>query len=135
VTPSGTPAPPQPPPRPPTPQELYILAPEPPPIPPIAPPSTITAKLIGEITRIYTEEQKWDGGNSSFDQKLTIFHDIRQRVDLPEEAIMKAFPTMLKGLALDYFYNNEMSKQPFDYVYIHLRGFFEGPGYQRRNLD
>jgi len=81
------------------------------------------------------DEQKWDGGNSSFDQKLTIFYDICERVELPKEAIMKAFPTMLKGLALDYFYNNHMSKDSFDYVSTHLRGFFEGPGYQRRNLD
>jgi hypothetical protein len=110
VTPLGTPAPPQPPPQPPIPQELYILAPEPPLIPLIAPLSTIIVKLIREITRIYIEEQKWDSGNSSFDQKLTIFHDIRQYIDLPEEAIIKAFPTILKGLALDYFYNNEMSK-------------------------
>jgi hypothetical protein len=48
---------------------------------------------------------------------------------------MKAFPTILKGLALDYFYNNHMSKDSFNYVSTHLRGFFEGPGYQRRNLD
>jgi len=42
---------------------------------------------------------------------------------------MKAFPTILKGLALDYFYNNYISKDLFNYVSIYLRGFFEGPGY------
>ena len=75
------------------------------------------------------DEQKWDGGNSSFDQKLTIFYDICERVELPKEAIMKAFPIMLKGLALDYFYNNHMSKDSFDYVSTYLHGFFKGPGY------
>jgi hypothetical protein len=131
-SPSGTPIPPPPPPPPQLPSEPFILAPEP---LQIAPPPASRAKLIGEIARIYTDEQKWDGGNGSFDQKLTIFYDICERVELPKEAIMKAFPTMLKGLALDYFYNNNMSKESFNYVSTHLRGFFEGPGYQRRNLD
>jgi len=36
---------------------------------------------------------------------------------------------MLKGLALDYFYNNQMSKDSFNYVTTHLRGFFKGPRY------
>jgi len=81
------------------------------------------------------DELKWDGGNSSFNQKLTIFYDIYKRVELPKEAIIKAFPTILKGLVLDYFYNNQMSKDSFDYVTTHLYSFFKGPGYQRWNLD
>jgi hypothetical protein len=42
---------------------------------------------------------------------------------------MKAFPTILKGLVLDYLYNNNISKELFNYVSIYLRGFFKGPGY------
>lgn len=46
---------------------------------------------------------KYSGENDSLTFKLTIFHDICARADVPYEATMKAFPTMLKGLALDYY--------------------------------
>jgi hypothetical protein len=85
--------------------------------------------LIGEITRIYIDKQKWDSGNSSFNQKLTIFYNIYEYIEFPKEAIIKAFPTILKGLALDYFYNNNMSKELFNYISTHLHSFFKGPGY------
>ena len=42
---------------------------------------------------------------------------------------------MLKGLALDHFYTNQLSRLPFDKACEHLRNFFEGPGFQRKNLD
>jgi hypothetical protein len=94
-----------------------------------------SAKLISEVAKIYTNEQRYDGSNGSFDYKLTIFLDICQRVDLPKEALMRAFPTMLKGLAQDHFYNNQLSNRTFDETCTNLRNFFEGPGYHRRNLD
>ena len=75
------------------------------------------------------DEQKWDSGNSSFDQKLTIFYDIYEYVELLKEAIIKAFPTILKGLVLDYFYNNNISKESFNYISIYLCSFFKGPRY------
>ena len=65
-----------------------------------------SSKLILEVAKIYTEEQKYDGVNGSFDLKLAIFLDICQRVDLPASCLLRAFPTMLKGLALDHFYSN-----------------------------
>jgi hypothetical protein len=42
---------------------------------------------------------------------------------------------MLKGLAQDHFYNNQLSKRSFDDVCTNLCNFFKGPGYYRRNLD
>jgi hypothetical protein len=82
-----------------------------PPLPPLPPPldlphpkdpqsipTIIAGKLIGEIAKIYYKVQKYNGTNSSFDYKLTIFLDICQRIELPEEALVRAFPTILKGL-------------------------------------
>ena len=43
--------------------------------------ATIAAKLIGEIAKIVTNDQKYDGTNGSFNQKQTIFHDICRRVE------------------------------------------------------
>jgi hypothetical protein len=65
--------------------------------------------MISEVAKIYTEEQKYNGINSSFDLKLAIFLDICHRVDLPTDCLLRAFPIMLKGLALDHFYNNQLS--------------------------
>jgi hypothetical protein len=48
---------------------------------------------------------------------------------------MRAFPTMLKGLALDHFYNALLSQCTYQEACDNIRGFFEGPGYYRRNLD
>ena len=60
---------------------------------------------MAEVAKIYIEEQKYNGVNSSFNHKLAIFLDICKRVELPEDALLRAFPTMLKGLALDRYYN------------------------------
>ena len=89
------------------------------------------------MAKIYIKEQKYGGpsGSSSFDYKLTIFHDICQRVELPQEAIMRAFPTMLKGLAQDHFYNSKLSNRTFEDACTNIRNFFKGPGFHRRNLD
>jgi hypothetical protein len=57
------------------------------------------------VAKIYTKEQKYNSINNSFNHKLTIFLDICKYVKLLKEALMYAFLTMLKGLALDYFYN------------------------------
>ena len=63
-------------------------------------------KEIANAAKIYMEEQKYGGINESLNYKLTIFYDICNRADVPQKAYLKAFPTMLKGLALDYFYTN-----------------------------
>ena len=42
---------------------------------------------------------------------------------------------MLKGLAQDHFYSNQLSQCSYKEACDNLRNFFEGPGYNRRNLD
>jgi hypothetical protein len=104
--------------------------------PPPTQPQTISiGKLIGEVARILTDEQKYAGTNGSFSQKQVIFHDICHRVGVPKGEIMKAFPTMLKGLAQDHFYNHRLSERTYDEACANIRGFFEGPSAQRSALD
>ena len=81
---------------------------------PVAP----AAKLITEITRSYTEEQKYDGTSSStcFEHKLSIFLSICQRIGLPEEHLPSVFPIILKGLTQDHYYNNQLAKRLFEEV-------------------
>jgi hypothetical protein len=42
---------------------------------------------------------------------------------------------MLKGLALNHFYNAFLSQRTFQEAYNNIRGFFEGPSYYKRNLN
>ncbi|KAI0994324.1 hypothetical protein K3495_g13858, partial [Podosphaera aphanis] len=92
-------------------------------------------KEIANMAKIYTEEQKYSGTNESLDFKLRIFYDICHRADVPQEAYLKALPTMLKGLALDIYYMNELSNMSFQNAIAHLRNYFQGPEFQRKNLS
>jgi hypothetical protein len=59
----------------------------------------VYSKEVATIAKIYTDDQKYDGVNDSFDFKLTIFYNICKRSGLPLEGYVVAFPSMLKGLA------------------------------------
>ena len=66
------------------------------------------------IIKIYTKESKYRGNRDSFNFKLTIFYDIYGYINILYKAKAKAFPTMLKGLVLDFFYsNNTINKSSF----------------------
>lgn len=87
------------------------------------------------MAKIYTEEQKYGGTNESLDFKLKIFYDICRRADIPQKAYSNALPTMLKGLALDIYYMNELSNMSFQNSIEHLRNYFQGPEFHRKNLS
>ena len=51
---------------------------------------------------MYTEDNKYSRENNNFNFKLTIFYNFCSRANIPQEAKVKAYPTMLCGLALNY---------------------------------
>jgi hypothetical protein len=60
------------------------------------------------------EESKYGGNGDSFDFKLAIFYNIYRRTNILYKAKAKVFPTILKGLVLDFFYlNNTINKLSF----------------------
>ena len=63
-------------------------------------------KELANLAKMYTEDNKYSGENDNFDFKLVIFHDLCDRADVPQETRIKAYPTMLRGLALDHFYTS-----------------------------
>jgi hypothetical protein len=66
------------------------------------------------MIKIYIEESKYGGNRDSFDFKLAIFYDIYRCINILYKAKAKAFPIILKGLALDFFYlNNIINKLSF----------------------
>jgi hypothetical protein len=41
---------------------------------------------------------------------------------------------MLKGLAEEHYYSSNLADRSFEYTCAHMRNFFEGPEYYRKNL-
>jgi hypothetical protein len=83
---------------------------------------------------MYTDSQKYDRVSESFDFKLTIFKDICRRASLQPDGYMIAFPTMLKGLAQDHYYNRGLLARTYSEACTHIRNFFEGLEFYRKNL-
>ena len=60
------------------------------------------------LIKIHGEKHKYSKENDNFDYKYQIFLDSYDRADVPQEALMIVFLTILKGLALDFFYTNKV---------------------------
>jgi hypothetical protein len=90
-------------------------------------------KELANLAKLYTNEAKYSDENDSFSFKLTIFHDMCDRADVPQSVKLKAFLTMLKGLALDYYYLNMSTDVSitFDEVCFSMRNYFEDAEYRR----
>ncbi len=69
-----------------------------------------------------------------------MFNDMCERIDVSFEAKLKAFFTMLKKLALNYYYANMTSKNknhsiPFDDVCVSMMNYFEDVEYKKSILN
>ena len=66
------------------------------------------------IIKIYIKESKYKNNRDSFNFKFTIFYNICGRANILYKTKAKAFPIILKGLALNFFYlNNTINKSSF----------------------
>lgn len=94
---------------------------------------------LADMTKFYTEEEKYSGSQDRFDFKLTIFKDICEKVNLPEDKRIKGLPIMLKGDAKKFYYQslfphiNNLTN--FDEVANKIKSNFEGAEYQRTILE
>jgi hypothetical protein len=105
---------------------------------PIKTPGTGYGRELANLAKLYSDDAKYSGENDNFSFKLTMFNDMCDRADVPSEAKLKAFPTMLKGLALDYYYANVTSSKnafTFDDVCTSIMSYFEGAEYKRSILN
>ena len=81
------------------------------------------------------DDQKYNGINKSFNYKLRIFYNIYKRSGLPLVGYTKAFPTILKGLIQDNYYNYKLGGRLFSNIYTYFRDFFKGPRCYYKNLN
>ncbi|POS82095.1 hypothetical protein EPUL_006805, partial [Erysiphe pulchra] len=91
-------------------------------------------KDIANLTRTYNDEIKYSGETSdNFDNKFNIFMDYCTRFGISSQALHDAFPCMLKGMSLTFYYNKCRGKS-IENLQILMKSNFEGPEYQRYNL-
>ena len=84
------------------------------------------------IIKMYTEESKYRNNRDSFNFKLIIFYNIYRCVNILYKVKVKAFPIMLKGLALNFFYlNNTINKLSFQDICSTIQTYFEGLEYKK----
>jgi hypothetical protein len=47
--------------------------------------TTLYARIVGEVAKMYTDGMKYDGHNSNFANKRAVFEDVCRRADLLPE--------------------------------------------------
>jgi hypothetical protein len=90
-------------------------------------------KKIATIAKVYIDKQKYNRF-TNFDYKLTIFYNICKRSGLSCERYITVFLTILKRLAKEHYYSSNLADRLFKDTCIHIRNFFKGPEYYRKNL-
>lgn len=89
------------------------------------------------LSKLYTDEQKYSGNIDSFDFKYSIFLDLCERTEILREVYLKAFPTMLKGAALNYYYTSCKSNPyitSLQDLCANIKQYFEGAEHERNTL-
>jgi hypothetical protein len=101
--------------------------------------STKYDQELVNLTKLYSDETKYSEENDNFFFKLIMFNDMCDRIDVLFETKLKAFFTMLKKLALNYYYanvtNSKNASFTFDDVCIAMMNYFEDAEYKRSILN
>jgi hypothetical protein len=96
-------------------------------------------KELANLIKLNKNEVKYSDENDSFSFKLTVFHDMCDRADVSQSAKLKAFLTMLKDLAFDYYYSNMFINSMifiiFHEICFSMRNYFEDVEYRRDILS
>ena len=104
-----------------------------------APPINVTATVnysrdLATLAKMYTEESKYSKEDDNFDHKLIIFNNLCNRVGIPQEAKIKGFPIMLRGITLNFYYKNKATYTTFNSICNAIYSPFKGPEYKRKVL-
>ena len=89
---------------------------------------------ITNLAKLYTDEVKYSGEQDNFDFKFEIFQNYCLRAGVPKQAYIIAIPSMLRGLALKYYFTH-LKDLNLENVCIGLKSYFEGDEYKRDILS
>ena len=64
------------------------------------------AKKIENMEKLYKNDMKYSKNNDNFVHKLNIFHHFSDKSDISYETRSKAFSSMFRGFAFDYYLIN-----------------------------
>ncbi|SLM34286.1 hypothetical protein LPUS_03028 [Lasallia pustulata] len=90
------------------------------------------------IAKSYTNDNhKYSGeATDSFNYKFTIFVDHCERAKVPPDALLKAFPIMLTGIALEFYYINCQGKyHTINDLFAIFKNYFKGDKHKRNKLS
>jgi hypothetical protein len=90
---------------------------------------------ITNLTKFYTDEVKYSGEQDNFDFKFEIFQNYCLRAGVPKQAYIIAIPTMLRGLALKYYFTHLKDFNLLENVCTGIKSYFEGDEYKRDILS
>ena len=96
--------------------------------------STGYGKELLNLAKIFSNNAKYNGHNNSFTFQLAIFHNICLRADVLPKAKIKAFLTMFKSLALNYYYSNisiSTIAMNFNQVCNFIKNYFKEAKYKQ----
>ena len=84
---------------------------------------------ISNLAKSYNDELKYSGNpDDNFDDKCDIFMEMCNRFEIRTDGLIFAFPTMLKDIAISFYFNRCRGKSLSDLCQA-MRENFEGPEY------
>jgi hypothetical protein len=95
--------------------------------------STLLPQQFNSISKMINEDMKYSGTNDAFDHKINVFKDTCETINLLQPDYRKAMRFMLKGPALDHFFEHK-DIITFDGMVASIREAFEGPDFKRSQL-
>ncbi|RAL60024.1 hypothetical protein DID88_000650 [Monilinia fructigena] len=87
---------------------------------------------LSNLARLYTDNEKYSSEDDSFEYKYKIFVSHCSRIDIQPRFYLKAFPTMLTGIALEFYHANlDRLPQTMNDMRLMFETTFEGDEYHR----
>ena len=94
------------------------------------------SRSLQNLSRSYTGEIKYADMDDSLDHQISISYELYSRNRITQDYHIKAFSTILKGIAADFYYSN-LSRLPpsFECLYQIVKTNFKGEEYHQRTLN
>ena len=94
------------------------------------------SKELAALSKMYTNDDKYGGSpTESLNYKFIIFMDLCERAEVPQEVLPKAFPSMLRSMALEHYYSScQGHSLTLQQLFQRFQAHFEGEEHRRNML-